>query len=335
MRQLITLLVTLGCAVLAESALSACTWTYERAPQSTYQINAPSSLTVSRVPIGGILASFSQRVGLQEGIQCPRGNILNTTIDIGFPPSAIPNVYQTSVPGIGIRVIASRINAGGKGAVYNFPGQLVIDGASVRSPYLPTYIYVEFVRTEVAVGSGEIPVNFTAEFASPSDSGLTPSTVTYVSTGTTNLDNNFFFSSCESQEPTKTVPMGKIAISNIQSGAALEQRYTFEVRCRGMRPTKPAPMKVYFEGNSTAAGMLNLTGAGQPGVAKGVVIEVKDDKGSKLPFNKPGAISLDWQRSEVDAEIYRFSGVARYTASGGEIKAGKADATMTYVLDYN
>jgi type 1 fimbria pilin len=332
MHKLINLFIALGGMALAGPALSSCSWILSTPQSSTYQINVPASLTVNRAAIGGVLASYYQTVGSGGGISCTTGDIMNMTIDNGLQPSAIPNVYQTGVPGIGIRVFASRTTNVNLDATYSVPGQYVFN---LASPYLPTAIFVQYVRTEVVVGSGQVPATFTAKLILPSNSGLTPSTISYVSSGFTTLKNNVYFSSCESQEPTKTVPMGKVAISNIKSGPALEQRYTFEVRCRGMQPTTPAPMKIYFEGNSNANGMLNLTGAGQTGVAQGVAIELKNDKGTKLPFNKPGAINLDWQRSEVDAEVYRFSGTARYAASSREIKAGRADATMTYVLDYN
>lgn len=136
-------------------------------------------------------------------------------------------------------------------------------------------------------------------------------------------------------EPSTTVQMGKIAISNIKSGAVPEKLFALDIRCRGMQPEKPVPVRIYFEGDSAGPGLLNPTGVGQAGVAQGIAIELKNDKGTKLPFSKPNAINLDWQRSDVDAEVYRFAGSARYSASGGEIKPGKADASMTYVLDYN
>ncbi|QLL11381.1 fimbrial protein [Pseudomonas chlororaphis] len=332
MRKILILFFALGSMTLAEPALSYCYWGTQP-KNNTYQINIPSSLTIKPAPVGGVLARHSQKVGNAEAIFCTQGDTANMTISHGLQPSTIPNVYQTNVPGIGIRVVASRSILGEQSDGYSFPGQFVFSGW--QTPYLPTYIYVEYVRTGVAVGSGLVTASFTAKYILPSNSGLTPSVMSYISTGSTKLENNVYFSSCESQEPTKTVPMGKIAISNIKSSTTQEQRFSFEVRCRGMQPTTPLPMKIYFEGDSKASGLLNLTGAGQAGVAQGVAIELQNDKGSKLPFNKPGAINMDWQRSEIDSEVYRFSGVARYAASGGEIKAGKADATMTYVLDYN
>lgn len=127
--------------------------------------------------------------------------------------------------------------------------------------------------------------------------------------------------------------MGKASIPSLKSGATPEKTFTFDVRCRGMRPEKPVPVKIYFEGDSTASGMLNLSGAGQASVAQVVAIDLKNDKSSKLPFNKSDAINLNWQRSEAD--ICRFSGSTRYAASGSEIKPGKADAALLHALEYN
>lgn len=336
MHKLITLPIGLLALVLAEPALSWCLWgSISGPPGASYnQVNVPSSLTVKRVPVGEILASYSQQIPVQGGITCSSNEIMNITFENGLEPSAIPDVYKTGVAGIGMRIIASRHVGGDRSLRYPLPSQHTFTGQGY-SVHLPTYIHVEYVRTEIAVGSGKVPTNFTINFIIPPNTGLTPSTVTYTPSGFTNLENNFYFSSCEAREPSMTVQMGKVPISNIKSGAAPEKPFALDIRCRGMRPEKPVPLKIYFEGNSTGPGMLNLTGAGQTSVAQGVAIELKNDKGTKLPFNKPGAVSLDWQHSETDAEVYRFAGSARYTPSGGEIKAGKADATMTYVLDYN
>ncbi|WP_264166377.1 hypothetical protein [Burkholderia seminalis] len=44
---------------------------------------------------------------------------------------------------------------------------------------------------------------------------------------------------------------------------------------------------------------------------------------------------MTWTSSGTNSEFHRFQGKARYVASGGEIKARKADATPTHVLQYN
>ncbi|KPD28912.1 hypothetical protein AOA77_11900 [Pseudomonas paraeruginosa] len=62
---------------------------------------------------------------------------------------------------------------------------------------------------------------------------------------------------------------------------------------------------------------------------------MKNDNGVALPFAKERAVSLAWRNSAPDAEIYGFSGKAKYVATGGEVIPGKADAVLTYVLEYN
>lgn len=101
-----------------------------------------------------------------------------------------------------------------------------------------------------------------------------------------------------------------------------------------MNPATKPPVKVYFEGNAVRDGLLNLDNNRAPHVAKGVGIAVTNDKGVALPFTKENALPLTWQSSDPNVERYHFSGQARYVATTGEMTAGKADATLSYVLQY-
>ncbi|AUG04346.1 hypothetical protein CXQ81_28320 [Pseudomonas sp. 09C 129] len=116
MHKLITLPIGLLALVLAEPALSWCLWgSISGPPGASYnQVNVPSSLTVKRVPVGEILASYSQQIPVQGGITCSSNEIMNITFENGLEPSAIPDVYKTGVAGIGMRIIASR-HVGGTG----------------------------------------------------------------------------------------------------------------------------------------------------------------------------------------------------------------------------
>lgn len=116
MHKLITLPAGLLALVLAEPAFSWCQWgTYSGPPGASYnRVNVPSSLTVKRVPVGEILASYSQQIPVPGGITCGSSEIMNITFENGLEPSAIPDVYKTGVAGIGMRIIASR-RLGGTG----------------------------------------------------------------------------------------------------------------------------------------------------------------------------------------------------------------------------
>ncbi|AZD14703.1 hypothetical protein C4K25_1763 [Pseudomonas chlororaphis] len=155
------------------------------------------------------------------------------------------------------------------------------------------------------------------------------------SQGATELVNDIFFAGCESVGAAVNVPMGKQTIDNLKKGSVKEVPFNFDVRCEGLKPDTKVPVKVYFEGNSQADGLLKLAQLGQAGVASGVGISLVNDKGVKLPFDIARSIALDWNREIAEGSIYRFSGSAKYAPTGGEIKPGKGDATMSFVLNYN
>ncbi|WP_158245986.1 MULTISPECIES: fimbrial protein [Pseudomonas] len=152
---------------------------------------------------------------------------------------------------------------------------------------------------------------------------------------TTNVTNSIYFSACEAQVKSLIVPMGKVAASNIRTGNTQAHNFNLNVYCKGLRPTQPAPVKIYFQGATTSDGLLKFNDAGQSHVASGAAIELTNGKGTRLPFTPSQALNLDWQQSQPDAEVYHFAGQARYVPSGGEVKAGKADAVVSYVLVYN
>ncbi|AZD00632.1 Pilin (type 1 fimbria component protein) [Pseudomonas chlororaphis] len=159
--------------------------------------------------------------------------------------------------------------------------------------------------------------------------------LTVRSQGTTELVNDIFFAGCESVGAAVNVQMGKQTIDNLKKGSVKEVPFNFDVRCEGLKSDTKVPVKVYFEGNSQADGLLKLINLGQPGVASGVGISLVNDKGVKLPFDISRSIALDWNREIAEGSIYRFSGSAKYVPTGSEIKPGKGDATMSFVLNYN
>lgn len=87
--------------------------------------------------------------------------------------------------------------------------------------------------------------------------------------------------------------------------------------------------------NSPRDGMLLADGQGQAGMAQDMGVALTDSNGADLPFAKERALPTTWTSSGANTELYRFRGKARYVASGGEVKAGRADATLTYILQYN
>ncbi|AZC31694.1 hypothetical protein C4K38_3736 [Pseudomonas chlororaphis subsp. piscium] len=151
----------------------------------------------------------------------------------------------------------------------------------------------------------------------------------------TKFEHNAFFTTCYTPKSSTEVNMGRPAAEQVKRGSVQDFPIALDVVCNGLNPTVKPPVKVYFEGNSVRDGLLNLNGVGQTGVAKGVAISLSSDKNVALPFSKAKAVALDWQSSGPGTEMYRFAAKARYVTTGAEVAAGKADATLTYVLEYN
>ncbi|MCR3765169.1 fimbrial protein [Pseudomonas aeruginosa] len=197
----------------------------------------------------------------------------------------------------------------------------------------PNYMAIEFIRTGMEVGRGTVaPFDLATEFYL----GTTPMThipITGSSLRTT-LVQNIYFTSCHNPYSDPTVDMGRPYAALVKQGQVEERPFSLTIRCDGMNATTKPPVKIYFEGNAVRDGLLRLSDEGQAGVAKGVAIELKNDNGVALPFAKERAVSLAWRNSAPDAEIYGFSGKAKYVATG-EVIPGKADATLSYVLEYN
>lgn len=192
---------------------------------------------------------------------------------------------------------------------------------------------IDFVRTDIGVGKGDMPsFNYKTSFFIDT-SYTNPRRAVYAIEGTglkTRFEHNAFFTTCYTPKSSTEVNMGRPAAEQVKRGSVQNFPFALDVVCEGLNPTVKPPVKVYFEGNSVRDGLLNLNGSGQSGVAKGVAISLSSDKNVALPFSKAKAVALDWQASGPGNEMYRLAAKARYVTTGAE-----ADATLTYVLEYN
>ncbi|AZD86836.1 hypothetical protein C4K14_4014 [Pseudomonas chlororaphis subsp. aureofaciens] len=257
-------------------------------------------------------------------VRCDESHTASLTVNGGLIPSALPKVYETGIKGVGVKFCLA-LNAQGNDSTFCVPLYLSNRTGLISS----RFIDVVFVRTARAVASGNIPMRVDVTW-NIGDKFLVARTQS-----STELVNDVFFAGCESVGSAVNVQMGKQTIQHIKNGSVKEIPFNFDVRCDGLKPDTKVPVKVYFEGNSQADGMLKLSNLGQPGVAAGVGISLVNDKGVKLPFDIARSVALDWNREVADGSVYRFTGSAKYAPTGGEMKPGKGDATMSFVLNYN
>ncbi|MFC5694384.1 fimbrial protein [Pseudomonas sp. GCM10022186] len=286
-------------------------------------ITLPASISIKSAKVGEVMASNTYELWrVQDVYTCRDNDTVSIAVNGGLELSEYSKVYKTGIEGVGIKV-GLNLGYGVKYTPYSF--------ATTPPPggyYAPQSIVVDIVRIDTGVASGRLPT-FNATL---SGGGMT---YTIKTSGSTEVKNEVLFSSCTAVDTLVDVQMGQENIERIRSGRSAVHPFNFDVRCTGLKPNATVPVKVYFEGNSSSDGILALSGAGTAGVASGFGIALVNDKGVKLPFAKARSVQIQHHRSDEEGEIYRFSGTAKYVLTSGEVKPGKADATMTYVIDYN
>lgn len=326
MRKLIFGMIAAPSLLVAGEAFAACNWQGATPSPLTKTITVPSKINIKAAAIDEELAEHT--VDLWVGritSQCSGATELNVSLETGLLASTKDYIYETGIKGIGVK-FCMLMSATGTFIRCLPHSREIKEGVG---PYVPQNISVIFVRTGRDVASGKFTLKLKSLWKHVDH------TLTVNSDSIVELVNDVMFAGCESVGGAVNVAMGKQTIDNIKKGSTKEVPFNFDVRCTGLSPTTKVPVKVYFEGDSPADGLLNLTGQGQPGIASGVGISLVNDKGTKLPFDIARSIPLAWSRSTEDGEIYRFTGTAKYVPTTGSIAPGKADATMNFVLDYN
>ncbi|WP_157381114.1 fimbrial protein [Burkholderia ubonensis] len=318
-----------------EQAQAVCKWNGGVTPPSKLTAAAlPASLTLKAAAIGGVLAYYDVVLSSNVTWYTCEGNEpwgmeqMAVTLPL---QDATKRIYESGIPGIGIR-IGFRTDSGNWSDALTPPFEYRgYPGFPVPTPSL---MRVEFIRTGIAVGSGSItPFDVsTLYYMATVQQTRIPVTGTQLKT---TLVNKIYFTSCYNPASAPTVNLGRPAISELRQGNTLQKDFSLTIRCDGMNQTTKPPVSIYFEGNSPRDGLLLTDGQGQAGMAQGVGVTLTNEKGVALPFSKANAMPMTWTSSGTNSEFYHFAGKARYIASGGEIKAGKADATLTYVLQYN
>ncbi|MGY3256086.1 fimbrial protein [Pseudomonas chlororaphis] len=292
----------------------------------------PSSIKISAAPVGGVLSRYVERDDGGVFFVCRKGVVFNFKIGgFGLESTGRPGVYKTAVKGVGLRLGASTNYSAAEPDI--FPPWQYITKKDGELVYAPKAFFVDFIRLESEVGVGaEVPIKFPGRFGY----GMEYSDITYNSlVSTTKVVNGVYFTSCKGGGAAVNVQMGKEAISNVKSGFTNEKNFNFNVSCTGVKSGSSFPVKIYFEGNSPEDGVLRLSGEGQSGNASGIGISLVNNQGEKLPFDRKRSIKTDWIRTEGNSEVYKFSGKAKYILTGGATNPGQANATMTYVLDYD
>ncbi|WP_029526146.1 fimbrial protein [Pseudomonas chlororaphis] len=327
MRKLIFGITAVSGSLVAGDTFAACYWQGPEPSPSVKTITLPAEIAVTAAPIGAELAKYTVSLWPDGPLRNCGGvaSQVSISLESALLPSSEDKVYETGVKGIGVKFCVRTSSS--SQSIDCLPYSEHVPAG--YGPYAPQNINVIFVRTGRDVASGDMFLKFKSVWKHVGY------ILTVESEGTVKLVNDVFFAGCESVGAAVNVPMGKQTIQSIKNGSVKEVPFNFDVRCDGLKPDTKVPVKVYFEGTSQADGMLKLSNLGQSGVASGVGISLVNDKGVKLPFDIARSVALDWNRDAADGSIYRFSGKAKYAPTGDEMKPGKGDATMSFVINYN
>ncbi|MGU7785172.1 fimbrial protein [Burkholderia sp. PU8-34] len=315
-----------------QAQAAGCKWDTPPPPSELKASALPATVTLRAAAIGGVMATAM--VNLPPYPTLTRFTCASDYYGMEVVTNTLPlqdaskQIYESGIPGVGIRISFSGTGWGTLAAPFNRQTTANI----VYS--VPGRVVVEFIRTGMDVGRGSItPFDFSSVFhLNTVPQSRIPVTGTQLAT---TLVNNIYFTSCYNPASAPTVNLGRPTIGELTQGNTIRKDFSLDIRCDGMNQTTKPPVSIYFEGNAPRDGLLLTDGQGQAGMAQGVGVSLTNDKGVALPFAKAKAMPMTWTSSGTDSELYRFAGKARYIASGGEIKAGKADATLTYVLQYN
>ncbi|MBB3277740.1 MULTISPECIES: fimbrial protein [unclassified Pseudoxanthomonas] len=326
------LLLMFGAPALAEASCSP--WGALENLSQTIPSPPTTPINLKLVPIGQVMASKELLLqGGQRIYTCRRGTVYGMTVaNMTLPESGQPKVYQTPVEGVGVRIGFREIYANGWQDTRYPPFQAsdLGGGEVLSSPY---YAVVEFIRTDAYVGKGSVVFSYRADLPIPSR----PETLIDIA-GTHlrfNLTHDTYYTRCMPVVSPLEVPMGRISTLDLTRSAAPARSFTLDIDCEGAHPATPPPVRIHFQGDSPRDGWLNLDLAGRADIASGVGIALKDEDGNPLPFSPERALPLKWQDGTRQRQRYRLSATARYASEGGTPGAGRADASLTYVLDYN
>ncbi len=326
------LLLLFGLASVPARAASSCTDSSSALTigKSSIKHLKPTSVR----PVGSELDGDWSTSSLDQYISCRQDTILKLVLvrDTDLAPGNGPGRYQTGIPGteleIGVSYGLDTKIAMHAGSELSIPG-------TNRSMPVPRTIVARLIRTDSYVArTGEIAnLHYQAELRDNDKTFITYK----LDIAKLTFEQNVILMSCTTDgDKSQVVPMGRAAISAVRADTSPVRDYALNVTCEGTPAGSPPPVRVYFEGDATPDGVLRLSEL--PETATGIGIAVTSTSGAPLPFaNRAQALGMTWVERKNGKDRYRFEGRARYVAmpGAGPPKPGRADAVMSYVLDYN
>ncbi|MCO6055965.1 fimbrial protein [Pseudomonas sp. MOB-449] len=139
--------------------------------------------------------------------------------------------------------------------------------------------------------------------------------------------------SCAPAQQQKTVSMGNVSPDAVRNGNAPIKTFTIDVNCIGSTGSGAGSVRMYFLGDSTSPGLLSLDQL--PGAAKGIALRLRNQDNSLLQFGPSYMQPIPLQRGGGYLAVYTYTGTAQYEKTTDNVSSGVANASLTYVIEYN
>lgn len=305
-----------------------------------YTANLPSSM---QVPLNAAVGTVLYDPGwVNNGggamVTCTWGNNIKYTFGSNYGWAVEPgysDIYQTGVPGIGIRVYGSNnMSGGGARAFKPSPGVLIPfdDGAggATHGP-LPSFRVQLLVTGPVSAGTTNMPIG----------SGTSAVGHMYygpLETGSVSLSNNITFTvpTCTVTTPAnRTVTMPVVATSSFPTvgSTAGNGSFTISLSCAG---NTQVYMTMTDAGNAFNRSNLLLLAAGS--TATGIAYRIRHANGLVAygaDSSTPGNSGQFWvaQSSGSGPNSIDIPFAVQYIRTG-TVGAGTANAAVTYTMSY-
>ncbi len=282
----------------------------------TFQLKIPELAVAPNVPVGSVLLArtFSAK---GPAAVCPTGSPLYKSMMMGpwATLSSIPGVYETGVPGIGVRI-----------------DDFVLDGFVPLSQQIPPNQALAIMGKDVRllfyrtgdIEPGNFPAGIVARFQLQGTNGTLGNLLTQqVVSGSVRIK------SCYAKSPNIIVPMGQVQrnVFNGVGSTSPVKSFKFDMTCQGDGLPVDVSYDVMAGTSSPETGVIPLDNV--EGSATGVAIKVMNNDGSPLQFNMPTRYHLNHEPS-ISIPLK-----AAYVQTNKKITAGVANATMTFTITQN
>jgi type 1 fimbria pilin len=268
-------------------------------------------------PIGTILLTSRDGEITAPLYSCDSsGGYLYYAMGAGFnTPSSIANVYNTSIPGVGISIISSNgyvfsnppsVQSLSPNAIVNAPGITV---KLVKTGKITSGIWVGRDLAMLTLGNGSQTFTYSTIY----NFKWTPKVVEVA---------------CSITTPNITVPLDDVLSSDLTSPGTTARPKTFNVGLNCNAGTRVNAKLTGTQNSSTSVNsVLQLTGAGSAGVASGVGIQLLYNN---VPLELNNNITL--KTSTGDLETFPFT--AQYYQTAARVTGGTANTTATLEMTY-